>query len=116
MARCGPFLEADLLSVLEPALHPLAGSFKKTGTIPAGQGSTSMQPLVSCRMMSLLRGLNTHGFVPIPLGVGRKSVNIAMFNGWIQVEDRSLKPRCKLTPAGDAYRREYDRHRSQNAS
>jgi len=70
-----------------------------------------MQPLVSSRLLVLLRGLDTRGFTHIPHGVGRKSVNIAMFNGWIQVEDRSFKPRCKLTPAGDAYRRERDRRR-----
>jgi len=63
-----------------------------------------MQPLVSSRLLVLLRGLDTRGFTHIPHGVGRKSVNMAMFNGWIQVEDRSLKPRYKLTPAGAAYR------------
>jgi len=104
---CPGGLSTELFGARFAPLSGLLLSPRKAGTPRTSESSTAMQPLVSSRIMVLLRGLHTRGFARLPPGAGRKSVNVAMFNGWVQVEDQSERPRCKLTPAGDAYRREH---------
>ena len=61
---------------------------------------------MQARLALLLFSLNTETFEKLPLQVGRKTVNFAEERGLVEVEPgRLLRPRCRLTEAGLAYRK-----------
>lgn len=60
---------------------------------------------MQARLALLLSSLNTETFEQLPPQVGRKTVNLADEGGLVDVEPgRLLRPRCRLTQAGWAYR------------
>ncbi len=57
------------------------------------------------RLALLLHHLSTDDFMPLPPGLGRKTVNAADEAGFVDVRDSSRFPMCRLTAAGLAYRK-----------
>jgi len=77
------------------------------GCPPIGETTGSSMTVYgpSLRLALLLQHLTTDQFKPLPVGVGRKTVNLAEEAGLVEVSDRSAAPRCRLTDAGLAHRR-----------
>jgi hypothetical protein len=56
------------------------------------------------RLARLLHHLTTDEFRSLPTNVGRKTVNLGLEAQLIEAESKALRPRCRLTEAGQQYR------------
>ena len=65
------------------------------------------EPEPSPRLLRLLRALHTSSYRAIPSQVGLKTVNLASEAELIERDGGLYRPRCRLTPTGEAYRQKH---------